>query len=256
MTQLRALTKAFRSLYDLVPHTLRQWLGKPELSVIAVLLTLVGIIWLFAVLAGEVMEGDTQAFDRWVVQTLRSPSDPGLPRGPRWLVDGGRDITALGGVAVLGLMTVAAAGYLALQRKSHAMWLMLLAVVSGVIVSTALKLAFGRQRPETGSDIAHVVTSSFPSGHSMLSAVVYLVLGAMLARMEPRWAVKVYFIVLAVALTFLVGLSRVYLGVHYPTDVLAGWMAGLAWAGLWWLIARFLQRKGAVEPTVEKRSEH
>lgn len=81
----------------------------------------------------------------------------------------------------------------------------------------------------------------------MLSAIVYLVLGSMLARLESHRALKIYFMVVAVLLTFLVGLSRVYLGVHYPTDVLAGWTAGLAWALVWWLIVRFLQHRGRVE---------
>lgn len=253
MPRFSWLSKSYQNVYDLVPHSVRQWIGKPELSVIVVLLILVCILWLFVDLADDVMDGDTQDFDSRVVHALRSPVNRNLPRGPEWLVDAGRDITALGGIAVLSMMTIAAAGYLALQRKTHAMWLMLLAVVSGVVVSTTLKFAFGRERPETAAGMIKVFTSSFPSGHSMLSAIVYLVLGAMLARMEPRWTIKLYFIALAVILTVLVGVSRVYLGVHYPTDVLAGWMAGLAWAGLWWLIARFLQRKGAVEPTIEKR---
>jgi undecaprenyl-diphosphatase len=80
-----------------------------------------------------------------------------------------------------------------------------------------------------------------------MSAVVYLTLGALLARLADQRRVKLYFLAVAALLTLLVGLSRVYLGVHYPTDVLAGWSAGLVWATLCWLAARSLQRRGAVE---------
>ncbi len=150
-------------------------------------------------------------------------------------------------MTVLSLMTLAAAGYLALQGKRGAMLLMLLAVASGVMVSSSLKWLFERPRPAVGSDLAEVFTSSFPSGHSMLSAVVYLVLGTMLARMEARRPIKAYFITVAVLLTTMVGLSRIYLGVHYPTDVLGGWAAGLAWAIVWWFIARFFERRGVTQ---------
>ena len=88
---------------------------------------------------------------------------------------------------------------------------------------------------------------SFPSVHSLMSAVVYLTLGALLARMVARRRLKFYVLTLAVTLTGLVGISRVYLGVHYPSDVLAGWCVGLSWASLCWLVGRKLQRQGAIE---------
>ena len=211
---------------------------------LAALLALCGLTWGFVELAELVHRGATQAFDEQIVSAWRNPDNPRLPLGPRWLVEAGRDVSALGGVTVLTLMTIAATGYLALLGRRGALALMLLAVVSGSLVSTGLKWCFERPRPAVGSDLAEVFTSSFPSGHSLLSAVVYLVLGTMLARTERRRAIKIYFITVAVLLTTLVGLSRVYLGVHYPSDVLAGWTAGLAWALVWWFVARWCERRG------------
>jgi undecaprenyl-diphosphatase len=238
--------KSIRTRLDAL-RSRRCWF--PELEVLIALLAVVGTAWIFFVLADEVIEGDTQRFDDWVISVLRDPANPRLPRGPGWLHEVGRDVTAIGGATVVTMVVGSAAMYLLLRRKSHAAWLMLLAIISGVIVSTVLKNLDGRERPPVGSDLTTVITYSFPSGHSMLSAVAYLVLGTMLARTESQRSVRIFFMTMAVLTTLLVGISRVYLGVHYPSDVLGGWTAGLCWAIIWWIIARVLQRKGKVEGT-------
>jgi undecaprenyl-diphosphatase len=212
---------------------------------VVALLAVIGV-WAFVELAGDVLEGDTRAFDHWLLDALRNPEDPAWPRGPRWLVEIGRDITALGSSAVLTLVTVAVLGFLLLQRKYGALWFVVITTVSGGFLSHVLKELFSRERP-TPVPFIWVSSPSFPSGHAMLSAVVYLALGILLARIEPRPLLKVYFLGVMMALTFLVGVSRVYLGVHYPTDVLAGWTVGLVWGLLCWLAAWYLQRRGAVE---------
>jgi undecaprenyl-diphosphatase len=212
---------------------------------IVALLVVVGV-WGFVELAGDVLEGDTKALDHWLLNALRNPEDPAWPLGPRWLVEVGRDITALGSSVVLVLVTTAVLGFLLLQRKYGAMWFVVITTVSGGLLSHTLKELFARERPSPVPFI-WVSSPSFPSGHAMLSAVVYLALGILLARIEPRPLLKVYFLGVMMALTFMVGLSRVYLGVHYPTDVLAGWTVGLVWGLLCWLAARYLQRRGAVE---------
>ncbi len=212
---------------------------------IVALLVVVGV-WGFVDLAGDVLEGDTRAFDRWLLDAVRHPDDPALPRGPRWLVEVGRDITALGSSVVLTLVTASVVGFLLLQRKYGAMWFVVITTAGGGLLSHVLKELFARERP-TPVPCMYVSSPSFPSGHATLAAVVYLALGILLARIEPRPLLKVYFLGVMMALAFLVGISRVYLGVHYPTDVLAGWTVGLVWGLLCWLAARYLQQRGAVE---------
>jgi undecaprenyl-diphosphatase len=224
-----------------------EWLGRHEFMVLLALLIVVAGTWGFVTLADVVLEGKTQSFDESVLRALRLPNDPAKPIGPAWMAEVGRDVTALGGVAVLGLATLAVAGFLLLDRKFAAMGFVLAAVASGLAVSSLLKACFARPRPDVVPHLSLVYSSSFPSGHSMMSAIVYLTLGTLLARMAVRRPLKVYFLTLAVILTGLVGCSRVYMGVHYPTDVLAGWTAGLVWATLCWLVARKLQRRGMIE---------
>jgi undecaprenyl-diphosphatase len=223
------------------------WLGGADLLLLLALLALVGGVWGFVELADAVRAARTQRLDERILLALRNPADPAVPIGPRWLEEAGRDVTALGGPAVLTLMTAAVVGFLLLDGRFGAMWLVLLATSGGLLLSTLLKGLYDRPRPQVVPHLAQYSTTSFPSGHSMLSAVVYLTLGSLLARLVGPRRLKVYFLSVAVLLTGLVGTSRVYLGVHYPTDVLAGWTAGLSWAVLCWLIARYLQRRGAVE---------
>ena len=141
----------------------------------------------------------------------------------------------------------AIAGFLTLTRKGFAALFVLASVVGGVLISQTMKWAYARPRPELVPHGAEVYTASFPSGHSMMSAVVYLTLGALLARTQADRAVKTYVLVMAVILTVLVGVSRVYLGVHWPTDVLAGWALGGAWALICLLVMTWLQTRGQVE---------
>jgi undecaprenyl-diphosphatase len=131
------------------------------------------------------------------------------------------------------------------------MWLVLAASAGGLIISSLLKHEFERRRPSVVPHLATVYTSSFPSGHSMMASAVYLTLGALLTRIVPERSAKVYFIAVAILVAILVGLSRVYLGVHYPTDVLAGWTAGSVWALVCWQVARYLQQRGTVERDTE-----
>lgn len=223
------------------------WIGGHEPQVLAALILIAGAVWLFAELAGEVLEGDTAAFDERILLSLRTANDLTDPIGPGWFEEMARDITGLGGFGVLTLLTLAATGYLLLHRKNHTALYLVLAIGSGILMSTLLKHGFDRPRPDLVPHAQVVYTSSFPSGHSMMSAVVFFTLGAILAGVQTNRRLRAYLLGVAALLALLVGTSRVYLGVHWPTDVLAGWTAGAAWALLCWTIAERLRRRGEVE---------
>jgi undecaprenyl-diphosphatase len=225
------------------PRKLIAWLGGADLAILLAGLVMVVGLWSFVLLAYAVSQGSVPRFDEWMIRLLRNPSDPSDPIGPRWLGEMGRDLTALGGVAALCLFTAAVAGYLLISRKYRGLWFLLGATLSGLLMCGLLKNLFERPRPDIVPHLSYVSTTSFPSGHSVLSAVVYLTLGSLLARLVEHRGLKLYFLGIALFLSFLVGVSRVYLGVHYPTDVLAGWSIGLAWAMLCALVARHYHRK-------------
>jgi undecaprenyl-diphosphatase len=223
------------------------WLARADLAVLVAVLAAAAGGWAFLEIADEATEGEHGHTDERILRSLREPADPADPVGPWWLEEAARDVTALGGYAVLTLLVAAVVGYLLIARHYPAAVLVLAATLGGLLLSHLLKGFYDRPRPDLVPHLTHVSTASFPSGHAMLSAVVYLTLGALLARLVEGWWAKLYFVGVAVVLALLVGASRVYLGVHYPTDVAAGWSAGLAWAVLCWLAARYLQRRGVVE---------
>lgn len=222
-------------------------IGRYELQVLLTVLVVAALLLGFVELAGAVLEGEITAFDRSLLLLLRNPADVSDPIGPGWLENAARDITALGSTINLTLLVLAAVGYLALTAKRAAAVMVLVSVGGGMILSTLLKMGFGRPRPDLVPHGDVVYTASFPSGHAMLSAVAFLTLGALMARVQVRRRVKAYILLSAVLLTVLVGCSRVYLGVHWPTDVLAGWCVGAAWSALCWLAALWLQSRGVVE---------
>ena len=214
------------------------WLTKLERRELGWLLVGLGaciLLWGFLALAGEVMEGETLAFDRKIVLAFRKANDPSQPIGPAWITDVLLDLTALGGPTVLGLVVVSIIGFLLLQARYRTAFFIFLTAGTGEAIGAAMKSLFERARPTVVPHLREAFSSSFPSGHAMQSAIIYLTLGAMLMRISERRLTKLYCCAMAMMLTFVVGVSRVYLGVHYPTDVLAGWTVGLFWASLCWL---------------------
>lgn len=239
-----------RAREQMVPplRRLRRWLGTHP-GTVAVLLALAALgLWIFGEVLDEVIEGETAMLDRRLLMALRNPGDPTDPLGPAWVEEMARDVTALGGVAVLAFVTLASAGLTWLQGRRATAGFILLSVGSGLALSSLAKALIDRPRPDLVPHGSHVYTASFPSGHSMMAAVTWLTLALILARGFPRKSLKLYVVSLAVVVTLAVGISRVYLGVHWPTDVLAGWAAGASWALACAALATALTRRGTIEP--------
>jgi undecaprenyl-diphosphatase len=207
------------------------------LTILAVIFAVGAAGLVFLEVADEVLERESDSIDRAVLMWLR-PSDP-----PRWLVDVMRDITALGSTVVLTIWVAITALFLIFSGRGRACLFVVAAAASGALMSSGLKLFFDRERPDLIAHGLYVSTASFPSGHAMISTVVYLTLGALIAELvRPPW-LKVYVVAVAAVLAGLIGFSRLYLGVHWPTDVVAGWAAGAGWAIASWGLARvFLSR--------------
>ena len=220
---------------------------RPTLGTLAALAAAAFAVWLFVELADDVMEGETRQFDESVLLAFREDADPGDPVGPRWVEEMARDVTALGGTVVLAFVTIAVAGFFLLQRKWHLGIYVAAAVLTGLAASSLLKEAFDRPRPDLVQHGQVVYTASFPSGHSMLSAIAFLTLGALVAGAQQDRSMRVYILSLAAILTVAVGISRVYLGVHWPSDVLGGWAAGAGWALACWAVSQHLRIRGRIE---------
>ena len=212
-----------------------------EAGLVLALLAIALGLWGFLHIAEEMGEGETRAFDTAVLMAMRS-GDGHDPIGPAWLEWAARDVSALGGFTVLSLITVLAGGFLFISKRYVDAFVLFAAVIGGTVLSESLKLGYARPRPDLVAHSVETLGASFPSGHATLSAATYLTIGALLAHAQDRRRVKSYIHVTAIFVALLVGASRVYLGVHWPTDVLAGWFLGAAWSILCVSLASFLTR--------------
>lgn len=213
--------------------SIHQWLEPKILAGIAATSL---AFWVFIELAENVVDGDAHLYDTKIMLAVHAYDPTNLV----WLNELFRDITGLGGVGVLGLLIVASSLFLVVSNKRRTALFVMLATVSGAVLSTLLKIGFDRPRPDLIPHLTHAYSTSFPSGHAMVSAVVYMTLGALLAReVSGLWS-KVYIMTVAIIITGLVGFSRVYLGVHWPSDIIAGWAAGASWAVLCWVVANII----------------
>lgn len=197
----------------------------------------------FGAVVDEVLEGDSHALDEKILLSLRDPTDAQSPLGPPWLEEMMRDFTALGGIALLALITTASVVYLWVSKqRGYAIYLTSV-TITATILSNIMKLGFDRPRPDLVPHHSITYMPGFPSGHSFMAAVVYLSLGVILAEAHQSKAIKAYLITLSILIAVLVGISRVYLGVHWPSDVLAGWLVGAGWALLFWILAKYLESR-------------
>lgn len=201
----------------------------------------------FFSLSRAVVRGSTGDLDERILLAMRHADNLADPIGPRWVEEVGRDFTALGGVAVLSLISATAVTFFWLASMRRAAIYVGIASVGAILLATALKQSFDRPRPDLVPHGSMVYTSSFPSGHSTMAAAVYLTLGMVASRFVPRRRVKVLLIGVAILVTGAVGVSRVYLGVHWPSDVLAGWAVGTSWALVCWCVTIWLQDHGVIE---------
>lgn len=229
MTDPNALKSQAARLY--------QWLGRQNALTLAGFCGMALLMLAFANIADEMMEGDTHGFDKAILLSLRAPGDPANPIGGPFVEQTMIELTSFGDNAVLFVVTSAVALYLLLAGKRGLALLALGASISGAVLTTVLKGFFDRPRPDFVAHMIEATSASFPSGHAMMSAVVYLTLGGMLAAAQKARRLKAFALGFAILLTLVVGFTRVYLGVHYPTDVLAGWALGAAWALVWMLAA-------------------
>lgn len=226
-----------------------------EVRLLLISAVIVTAVWSFAELADEVGEGGTRTFDRQLLLLMRTAGDLSDPIGPPMIEEIGRDLTALGGVIVLTLATLATSGFFLLRRQYTSAAYLVATVGGGILLSSYAKGFFDRPRPELVPHGSIVHTASFPSGHSMMAAITYITLAVLISRVLSQRRLKVYVIAVAVVVTVLVGISRVYLGVHWPTDVLSGWLVGLAWAMICLVGARLLASYGHVEPDADEEAE-
>ena len=203
-------------------------------------------LWLFVVVTDEVVENEHHGLDNRILLALRTPGDLSQPIGPHFIKNASLDISSLGSAPVLTVVVVLICGYLMLERKFAATAFILFASITGTILNQVLKEFVGRERPHVVPHLSEISNYSFPSGHSMLSAIIYLSLAVLLTKTVKTRPTKMYIMGAAFFLAFLIGITRMILGVHYPSDVLAGWTAGTAWAMLCWVGATWLNQRGAI----------
>ena len=215
----------------------------PALALFAVSLVLLGVH-----LADELIEGEGFSFDTRLLLALRVPGHPQTPIGPSWLLQSAVDISALGGYTLMWLFGVAGLAWLLMLNKRSEAAGIAASLIGSSVIDGWLKHLIARPRPDLVPHLVQVTNASFPSGHAMVSSAVYLTLALMLAEGVEidGWrgrAVRVAVVAFFSALAVLIGMSRVYLGVHWPSDVLAGWCFGTAWALLVWMGDRWLGRR-------------
>jgi undecaprenyl-diphosphatase len=221
----------------------RTWRTVPAHVLVPSLLVASGLL-VFWVIAGNVMEGDTRAFDEWVLKVLRTGEKYETLRGPTWAKGYALDLTTLGSYPMVSLTSLIVLGFLLMKRWYHEAWILAFVTIGGWLLNTLLKGFFARPRPAIVVHLVQVEAQSFPSGHAMIAAVFYPAIGTLIAELTSDRRMKRYVIAVSLMLAVAVGGTRVVLGVHYPTDVIAGWVAGVTWSLLCLVAMRLARDRG------------
>lgn len=195
----------------------------------------------FLYIAHEVGEASFERLDASLLLALRNPADLADPIGPAWLAETMLEVTALGGYPLILLIMLAVIGLLCVARLFGPALFVFLSLFSGLLVSQGLKSFYARPRPDLVPQLDIVHTASFPSGHAMMATLFYLTLATVIARLTDDVRVRNYVFAVAILLSAMIGISRIFLGVHWPSDVFAGWALGVAWAALSWLAVSVLR---------------
>ncbi|MEQ8482376.1 MAG: phosphatase PAP2 family protein [Hoeflea sp.] len=206
-------------------------------------------VYAFIEIADELAEGELRKIDEGLFLLLRSPADRSVPIGPAWLQETAVEITAIGGYPLIVLTLGAVAGFFVVTRRYGAAVYAVLSVGTGALLSQTLKNYYGRPRPDLVDHLDTVHTMSFPSGHALVTTVTYLTLASIVIGFLDSRRARFYVLSFAVFVAVIVGVSRVYVGVHWPSDVAAGWALGAAWASLSWLIVHLISRRKTGAPS-------
>jgi undecaprenyl-diphosphatase len=223
------------------PTDLWRFIRRFEARVLVAVALATGGVYAFLELADDMAEGETQALDRRLILALRNPGDLNDPIGSHNVEEAVRDITALGGTTLVVLVTLVGVLSFAFHRRYRHALVLAVTVLLATIANGTTKALFGRPRPDLVPHEVFVYSGSFPSGHSTMAAATYLTLAMLIASLEPRRRTKALVYGLACVVLVGVGFSRIYLGVHWPSDVLAGWCLGAVWALAAWLVLRVLR---------------
>jgi undecaprenyl-diphosphatase len=205
-----------------------------EIRVLSIWFSIVGALWVFLALGKEIGEGETGAFDQQLIRLLRTSSHGSLPIGPVWFRESMRYVTALGGFTFLSLMTIVVVMTLLLHRKRREGIIVAATAICSQTSIEIFKFLYGRPRPAPILLQPLASTDSFPSGHTAESTAIFLTVATVIASLEVSGRTKILAYAVAIFVMMSVGFSRVYLGMHWPTDVLGGWVLGTAWALAAW----------------------
>jgi len=189
-------------------------------------------------------------FDSRILLAMRGGTMHGTPIGPFWLKQAMIDLTALGGETALVLIVTIIVGFLAVQRHWLTFWLVVGGTISGSIAVAIAKALIGRARPALTDHLVTVTSASFPSGHAANSAIIYLTIASLMVQIVEERRARIYILIAAALLATAIGFSRVYLGVHWPSDVIAGWSFGTLWALAWWALGAWARLRRAGRPIV------